>query len=653
MAANRKLQAEIDKVLKKVEEGVELFDEITDKVYNASQQSLKEKYEGDLKKEIKKLQRLRDQIKTWIGSNDIKDKNALIESRKLIESKMEQFKICEKDTKTKAYSKEGLARDSKMDPKEQEKEEKRDWINQCLESLTELIDTIELEVDKLSTGKNAKNKNKKDIEMADNRIKKNKWHCARLEQILRLLDADDLDLALLDDIKDGVDYYIESAVDDDGALGIDDEFDIYEELDLDQVAGGPVSETKDEAEAESTAASTTALSTAGINDIASSAEEVESSKKVAAVPTSQLISGLGKQVRKEPSKQTTPTTLAKPTNSPATGPTAAPNTKSSVALAQVAKKGEKSSQEDQSKNDKAVKPEPQASIWGNVAGAQKLQQQTISGSTAESQPSPSIAPPVISFDAQLSSNAASGHPMGGNNGSNSLIPPPPPQQPLQTAPSQVDAQAGLSIGQSFASQTAQSNNRTFQTISSSINSSTIPPRQNSNSSNNNNINNNNNNNNSSNNNNNNNTFPPEMVSSLMALKNSMQFVPVGEAERSQSFVPKYPYVGHPAFPTLTPSVIENPNLFEKLPTDSLFLAFYHQQGSYQQFLAAKQLKKQSWRYHKKYMTWFQRHDEPKVTTDEYEEGTYVYFDYESGWCPRLKSEFKFEYCYLEDSVGKS
>ena len=132
-------------MLKKVEEGVELFDDITDKVYNASQQSLKEKYEGDLKKEIKKLQRLRDQIKTWIGSNDIKDKNALVESRKLIESKMEQFKICEKDTKTKAYSKEGLARDSRMDPKEQEKEEKRDWINQCIESLTELIDNIEVE----------------------------------------------------------------------------------------------------------------------------------------------------------------------------------------------------------------------------------------------------------------------------------------------------------------------------------------------------------------------------------------------------------------------------------------------------------------------------------------------------------------------------
>lgn len=42
--------------MKKVDEGVALFDEIWDKVYSASQQNQKEKYEGDLKKEIKKLQ---------------------------------------------------------------------------------------------------------------------------------------------------------------------------------------------------------------------------------------------------------------------------------------------------------------------------------------------------------------------------------------------------------------------------------------------------------------------------------------------------------------------------------------------------------------------------------------------------------------------
>lgn len=51
------------------------------------------------------------------------------------------------------------------------------------------------------------------------------------------------------------------------------------------------------------------------------------------------------------------------------------------------------------------------------------------------------------------------------------------------------------------------------------------------------------------------------------------------------------------------------------------------QNTYQQYFAAKELKKQSWRYHRKYNTWFQRHEEPKVATDEYEQGTYVYFDF--------------------------
>lgn len=52
----------------------------------STNQAQKEKMELDLKAQIKKLQRLRDQIKTWAASNDIKDKTALIDNRKLIES---------------------------------------------------------------------------------------------------------------------------------------------------------------------------------------------------------------------------------------------------------------------------------------------------------------------------------------------------------------------------------------------------------------------------------------------------------------------------------------------------------------------------------------------------------------------------------------
>ena len=51
----------------------------------------------------------------------------------------------------------------------------------------------------------------------------------------------------------------------------------------------------------------------------------------------------------------------------------------------------------------------------------------------------------------------------------------------------------------------------------------------------------------------------------------------------------------------------------------------------------------------------QRHEEPKKSTDEYEMGTYVYFDHhiqadekQSGWCYRLKQDFVFKYDALED-----
>ena len=78
--------AEIDRCLKKVVEGAEKFEENFQKVRNASNPNQKEKYEEDLKKEIKKLQRLRDQIKTWIASGAINDKTVLTEKRKYIES---------------------------------------------------------------------------------------------------------------------------------------------------------------------------------------------------------------------------------------------------------------------------------------------------------------------------------------------------------------------------------------------------------------------------------------------------------------------------------------------------------------------------------------------------------------------------------------
>ena len=84
--AQRKIQQDIDKCFKKVAEGIQAFESIYDKIQQSTNQSQKEKQEDNLKREIKKLQRQRDQIKTWAAGNEIKDKKPLMEQRKAIEN---------------------------------------------------------------------------------------------------------------------------------------------------------------------------------------------------------------------------------------------------------------------------------------------------------------------------------------------------------------------------------------------------------------------------------------------------------------------------------------------------------------------------------------------------------------------------------------
>jgi CCR4-NOT transcription complex subunit 3 len=154
-------------------------------------------------------------------------------------------------------------------------------------------------------------------------------------------------------------------------------------------------------------------------------------------------------------------------------------------------------------------------------------------------------------------------------------------------------------------------------------------------------------------------YPKDEV--LLLLETSLRHLPGREVlasnaedkaskESQQDYVPMFPYVVPESFPQQPLQELTDPALFEKFDVDTLFFIFYYQQGTYAQYLAAKELKRQSWRFHKKYLTWFQRHNEPKVVTDEYEQGTYVYFDYETGWVQRIKSEFTFEYAYLENDL---
>lgn len=194
--SQRKLQQEIDKLLKKVKEGLEEFDSIYEKFQGteSSNISYREKLEGDLKREIKKLQKQRDQVKTWLSKEDVKDKDTvLMETRKLIENDMEKFKQIEKLMKTKQFSKEALTNpDIIKDPRELRKRDESLFIHECIDELTKQLESLEAQEDN------------------EHQIERHEFHIANLENILKLLQNNELDPDKLNEFHDDIKYYVEN-----------------------------------------------------------------------------------------------------------------------------------------------------------------------------------------------------------------------------------------------------------------------------------------------------------------------------------------------------------------------------------------------------------------------------------------------------------
>ncbi|KAI8387540.1 Not1 N-terminal domain, CCR4-Not complex component-domain-containing protein [Blakeslea trispora] len=496
----KKLQAEIDRLLKKVSEGVETFESIFDKIHYTNNANQKDKYEQDLKKEIKKLQRLRDQIKTWLANNDIKDKRALLENRKLIEAQMERFKQVEKEMKTKAYSKEGLLQRERLDPKEKEKADCCDFLTNAVDELSRQMETVEFEMEQLE-GAGSKRGNRKQDHQRTERLselehsnERRKWHINRLELILRLLENDHLDTERVNEFKDVIQYYVECNQEPD----FEEDEGLYDDLDLEKEEELYAIRT-DEFHAK----------------IDSDPEEEEEEEK---------------QAQKQ-SEKSTPFTSPKKVSK------------------DIPKPSKSESSTHQQPPTTAIAPTPSdltASAW-NEPPKIVDQSKTVSSSHSDFQLPSSLADLALSFESVKNRN----------------------KQDIQYTHQMLDA--------------------------------------------------------------------------------SLQHVPdLIDSERPKVYQPRNPFNTPNYYPQQPLLIFDNPMLFDKFDMDTLFFIFYYQQGTYQQYLAAKELKKQSWRFHKKYLTWFQRHEEPKTITEDYEQGTYIYFDYEGAWCQRKKTEFRFDYRYLEE-----
>lgn len=127
---------------------------------------------------------------------------------------MEKFKACEKEIKTKQYSRGGLLGPTKLDPKEREKLEVADWIRAQVAALTLQVDAAGAEIEQ-TQGTNKKKAKPGSaaalrMEELEHMNGRRKWHMSRLEIILRLLENGSLSVDRITSMREDVNYFVES-----------------------------------------------------------------------------------------------------------------------------------------------------------------------------------------------------------------------------------------------------------------------------------------------------------------------------------------------------------------------------------------------------------------------------------------------------------
>jgi CCR4-NOT transcription complex subunit 3 len=127
---------------------------------------------------------------------------------------MERFKACEKEMKTKAFSKEGLSAGHKLDPKEQLKAETANFVSAQVEELARQVETTEAEIELLQGGAKKSKKSggsgQDKISQLEDLNDRRAWHISRLELILRLIENGNLDPDRIVSLKEDIGYFVES-----------------------------------------------------------------------------------------------------------------------------------------------------------------------------------------------------------------------------------------------------------------------------------------------------------------------------------------------------------------------------------------------------------------------------------------------------------
>lgn len=205
MAKSRQIQQDIEKNLSLVEEGHMNFQALFKKIQTTTSAQQKERLETELKREIKKLQKIREKLRSF-ESQDPRFKLKLNEARRKIEDLMELHKQTEKESKTKAFSKEGLIISSKTNPHEEEKEEMREMIKGLISNLQDKINIKESE---LASAKNARTRVSQSEEISK-QIKGIQYHYDKLELVLRQIENDSFSIDMIWSLNDKMENFIKN-----------------------------------------------------------------------------------------------------------------------------------------------------------------------------------------------------------------------------------------------------------------------------------------------------------------------------------------------------------------------------------------------------------------------------------------------------------
>jgi len=615
----------MDNCFKKVNEGVETFNDIWNKLQSATNPNQKDKYEGDLKKEIKKLQRHRDQIKTWAASNDVKDKDQLLNYRRLIETQMEKFKVVERETKTKAYSKEGLQAASKVDPAQKEIEETEEWLRDNIKEMKIKSEMYDCQLTSLvpSSRKKKLDQHKMDkVDQLKRYMAMMNFHMENLEKVLRMLHNKTITADMAKEVKDDIEYFMESHEDPDY------EHNVYLYLDLDLGLEEPLS----------TPASVPVQA-------ASPTDTVNSDEGAVSKTASKTDDGKKKDESSTPRKQSTTAVVVKKA------------VKSQKSLSESDKKS--AAAQDMSFLAKQQQPQavssdqPKQNMWhtnslvkdsSNTNSSSDAHRSAVNQlvntvetlnlnktqaaatattvSMATSQPSVAVSS-INQVKSPVSLNQ-SGQQMSNGNAIVSQ------QHGFMTSQDQhVNIDQSMFTASNNPDQMILSASQEQRQAARDLPDPKITPLQG--------------------------VAPlgpvqltPENVAQRLNLEAAFRHMPhPSDCEVQRHYLPRNPCNTPTYYPQQPVPHHDTLEYYMRLSTETLFFNFYYMEGTESQMMAARALKKQSWRFHTQYLMWFQRYEEPKTITEEYEQGTYIYFDYER-WGQCKKEQFTFEYRFLED-----